>query len=323
MGRPRSTHYKWHRRSPGPRPPVKPRRPQPRALSTEERQKILDELHSERFQDQSPTAVYATLLDEGNYLGSISTFYRILRSQGEVRERRAQATHPPTVKPELVATRPNEIWSWDITKLYGPVKWTYYYLYVILDVYSHYVVGWLVAPKESAELAKQLIAETVRKEGIARDSLTIHADRGSSMASKPVAFLLADLGVTKSHSRPHVSNDNPYSESQFKTLKYRPDFPDRFTSIEHARQFCRAFFRWYNEEHHHSGIGLLTPTTLHHGLATEVIQNRAQVLTEAFEAHPERFVHGKPLPPAVPKEAWINQPEDCSLISQDNLSKNP
>ena len=311
MGLPRATHYKRHRRSPKPLRPDKPRQPQPRALSADERQKILEQLHSERFQNQSPAAVYATLLDEGLYLGSISTFYRILRSQKEVRERRAQATHPPTVKPELLAQRPNEIWSWDITKLLGPQKWTYYYLYVILDVFSRYVVGWLLAPNESSELAKQLIAETIRKEGVPPDSLTIHADRGSSMASKPVAFLLADLGVTKSHSRPHVSNDNPYSEAQFKTLKYRPEFPDRFDSIEQARQFCRVFFPWYNEEHHHSGIGLLTPATLHRGLAQEAIENRARVLAEAFAAHPERFVRGKPLPPAVPHSAWINRPEDA------------
>ncbi len=288
------------------RPPC----PQPRALSAAERQAILDVLHSERFQDQSPAAVYATLLDEGIYLGSIRTFYRILHQTGEVRERRAQATHPARVKPELMADAPRQVWSWDITKLKGPEKWTYYYLYVLIDIYSRYVVGWLLASQESSELAKQLIADSVQREGVEPGSLTIHADNGSSMASKPVAFLLADLGITKSHSRPHTSNDNPYSEAQFKTMKYRPEFPDRFESIEQARAFCRDFFRWYNDEHRHSGIGLLTPAAVHHGMVDEITERRAEVLAAAYASHPERFVRGRPRPLAVSQNVWINQPDD-------------
>ena len=246
VGAAQASYYRRHRHSPAPeRPAPIPHRerPQPRALTVTERQAILDVLHCERFADLAPAEVWAILLDEGVYLGSQSTFYRLLRQAGETRERRAQATHPAKVKPELVATAPNEVWSWDITKLLGPAKWTYYYLYVILDIYSRYVVGWMVASRESAALAEVLIRQTCAKQGIGRDQLTIHADRGSSMTSKPVAFLLADLGVTQSHSRPHVSDDNPYSEAQFKTLKYRPDFPARFTSIEAARLHCRTFFR--------------------------------------------------------------------------------
>ena len=277
-----------------------------------ERQAVLDILHSDRFRDQSPAAVYATLLDEGTYHASISTFYRILRQEGEARERRSQATHPPRVKPELLAQRPREVWSWDITKIRGPEKWVYYYLYVLIDVFSRYVVGWLLATKESADLAKELIAESVRREGIVANTLTIHSDNGPSMASKPVAFLLADLGVTKSHSRPHTSNDNPFSEAQFKTLKYRPDFPERFNSVEQARAFCQDFFAWYNDEHHHSGIGLLTPATLHTDRADEALEHRARVLAAAYESHPERFVNGLPLPPAVPSRTWINQPNDVA-----------
>ena len=224
---------------------------------------MLAALHGERFIDAAPPTVYAALLDEGRYLASVPTMYRVLRAAGEVRERRRQATHPPTVKPELVADAPNRVWSWDITKLLGPVKWTYYYLYVVLDVYSRYVPGWLLAPRESAALAEQLLRETIAKHAVPPGQLTVHADRGSSMASKPVALLLADLGVTKSHSRPHVSNDNPYSEAQFKTLKYRPDFPERFGALEDARAFCRGFFSWYNHDHRHSGIGFHTLSLIH------------------------------------------------------------
>ena len=273
---------------------------------------MLSVLHHERFVDQAPASVYATLLDEGRYLCSVPTMYRLLRAAGEVRERRRQATHPATVKPELLATRPNEVWSWDITKLLGPVKWTYFYLYVIIDIYSRYVVGWLLAHRESAELAERLLGETVRKQNILAQQLTIHADRGTSMASKPVALLLADLGVTKSHSRPHCSNDNPYSEAQFKTLKYRPEFPDRFGSIEDGRTFCQRFFRWYNEEHHHSGLGLHTPADVHFGRAPEIQLARARVLEAAYLAHPERFVRQLPLPPLLPGPAWINKPQEVS-----------
>jgi len=269
---------------------------------------VLGHLHSERFQDRSPAEVYATLLDEGRYFCAIRTMYRILEEAGESRERRDQLTHPPYTKPELLATGPNQLWSWDITKLLGPAKWTYFYLYVILDVFSRYVVGWMVADREGKELAKHFIAATYKKQGILPGQLTLHADRGSSMKSKPVAFLLADLGVTKTHSRPHVSDDNPFSESQFKTLKYRPEFPDRFGSLQDAREFCQTFFPWYNVEHHHSGIGLLTPEVVHYLRAEEVRASRQQTLDAAFAAHPERFVRKPPQPPALPTEVWINPP---------------
>jgi putative transposase len=311
VGAAQAGYYRRHRQSPAPaRPePIGHRhRRQPRALSAAEQQAILDALHSNRFVDMSPAQVWATLLDEGVYLGSESTFYRLLRQAGEVRERRRQATHPAKVKPELVANTPNAVWSWDITKLRGPAKWTYYYLYVILDIFSRFVVGWMVASRESAALAEVLIRQTCAKQGIDRDQLTIHADRGSSMTSKPVAFLLADLGVTQSHSRPHVSNDNPFSEAQFKTLKYRPDFPGRFGSIEAARAHCQDFFGWYNDEHRHTGLGLHTPADVHYGLAEAIRDKRAGVLDAAYTAHPERFVRKPPEPPKIPQISWINQP---------------
>jgi putative transposase len=311
--------YRRHRISPAParRAPVPHRdRAQPRALTAAERQAILDALHSPRFADLAPAEVWATLLDEGIYLGSQSTFYRLLRAAGETRERRRQATHPAAVKPELRAAGPNQCWSWDITKLHGPVKWTYYHLYVILDIYSRYAVGWMVATRESAALAERLIADTCAKQGIGQDQLTLHADRGSSMTSRPVAFLLADLGITQSHSRPHVSNDNPYSEAQFKTLKYRPYFPAQFTSIEHARAHCQDFFRWYNHEHRHSGLGLHTAADVHHGHATTVQTARAAVLAAACQAHPERFVSKPPAPPRLPASSWINPPGEKQTATQ-------
>jgi putative transposase len=252
--------------------------------------------------------VYATLLDEGEYHCSIRTMYRLLAKHGEVRERRDQLTHPPYQKPELLATAPNQLWSWDITKLLGPAKWTYFYLYVILDLFSRYVTGWMVTLRESAELAKRLIEESCQKQGIRRGQLTLHADRGTSMTSKPVAFLLADLGVTKTHSRPHVSNDNPYSESQFRTLKYRPEFPDRFGCLQDSRAFCQGFFRWYNQEHRHSGLGLLTPAMVHYGQAESILRQRQAVLDVAYQLHPERFVRSAPMPPQLPSEVWINKP---------------
>jgi putative transposase len=285
-------------------------------LTTDEQRLILHELHGDRFVDLAPAQVWAILLDEGRYLGSIATFYRLLRRAGESRERRRQATHPATVKPELVAAAPNAVWSWDITKLRGPAKWTYYHLYVILDIYSRYVVGWMVAQRESAALAEVLIRQTCAKQAIRRDQLSIHADRGSSMTSKPVAFLLADLGITQSHSRPHVSNDNPYSESQFKTLKYRPDFPARFDSIEAARAHCQRFFGWYNDEHRHSGLGLHTPADVHYGTADAVRDKRAGVLNDAYTAHPERFVRKPPEPPKPPTRSWINKPDDTEETTQ-------
>lgn len=295
------------RRPPEPRP-RQMRLPPARALSSVERETVLGVLHCERFVDRSPAQVWATLLDEGRYLCSERTMYRLLAERGEVRERRDQLAHPAYSKPELLATQPNELWSWDITKLLGPAKWTYYYLYVILDVFSRYVVGWTVQHRESAAVAEQLIAQAALQQQIRPGQLTLHADRGSSMTSKPVAFLLADLGVTKTHSRPYTSSDNPYSEAQFKTLKYRPGFPGRFDTIEQARRFCRPFFDWYNQEHRHSGIGLMPPEAVHYGRAETLHSERARVLAAAHAATPERFVRGVPRPPELPSAAWINGP---------------
>jgi putative transposase len=285
-----------------------PRRLSPRAMTGDEKRVVLAVLHEERFVDLAPSEVYATLLDEGTYHCSERSMYRVLAENKEVRERRAQLRHPKYAAPELLATGPNQLWSWDITKLHGPTKWSYFYLYVILDVFSRYVVGWLVAPAESKALAERFIRETCERQGIVPGTLTVHADRGSSMKSKPVALLLADLGVTKSHSRPHVSNDNPFSEAQFKTLKYRPDFPARFGCIEDARAHAKDFIDWYNLEHHHSGVGLFTPHDVHHGLAAQRHADRAIVLQDAHRAHPERFVRGVPVPLALPTEVWINKP---------------
>jgi putative transposase len=304
---PRASHYRNKRASLCPAV-TKSRPASPRALAAAERQTVLAHLHGERFQDRSPAAVYATLLDAGVYYCSIRTMYRLLQQKGESRERRNQLIHPPYKKPELLTVAPNQLWSWDITKLLGPAKWTYFYLYVILDVFSRYVTGWMVAHRESAELAKRLIAESCAKQNIARAQLTLHADRGSSMSSKPVAFLLADLGVTKTHSRPHVCDDNPYSESHFRTMKYRPEFPDRFGCIQDSRAFLQGFFRWYNEEHRHSGLALLTPAMVHYQQTALILEHRQTVLDAAYRIHPERFVHHAPKPAAVPTEVWINQP---------------
>jgi putative transposase len=307
LGVSRATIYRRRRPCPPPAP-----RPRPaRALTETERHGILAELHHPRFVDLAPAEVYAILLDEGRYLCSLRTMYRVLAAAQEVRERRNQLRHVAP-KPELLATRPNEVWSWDITKLLGPAKWTYYYLYVILDIFSRYVVGWMVAHQESAALAERLIAATCEKHEILAHQLTIHADRGSSMTSKPVALLLADLGITRTHSRPHVSNDNPFSEAQFKTLKYRPEFPDRFGSLEETRAFCHPFFIWYNTAHRHGGIGLLTPAMVHYGQAAAVRAHRADVLGAAYAAHPERFVRRPPAPPALPAAVWINPPAPIS-----------
>jgi len=306
MGAAPATIYR-RRRPPEPRP-RKPRPKPARSLSAPERDAVLEELNSERFVDSSPAQVWATLLDEGRYLASQRTMYRILAAQGQSRERRDQLVHPAYAKPELLATRPNELWSWDITKLMGPAKWSYFYLYVILDVFSRHVVGWAIQHRETASVAERLLAQSIEQQRIRPGELTIHADRGTSMRSKPVAYLLADLGVTKTHSRPYTSTDNPYSEAQFKTLKYRPDFPDRFDSILHARSWARDFFPWYNDEHRHSGIGLMTPATVHYGRATEVHDHRADVLAAAYAVNPERFVRGLPHPPKLPTAAWINPP---------------
>ena len=290
-------------------PSLAAQRPAPaRALSPGERAGVLAVLHQERFQDRSPAAIQATLLDEGQYLCSTRTMYRILQQEGEAGERRDQLVHPPYQKPELLATAPNQLWSWDITKLPGPAKWTYFYLYVMLDVFSRYVTGWMVAPKEKAELAKRFIEQTIAKHSIPAGQLNIHADRGKVMTSKPVAFLMADLGVTKTHSRPYVSDDNPYSESQFRTLKYRPEFPDRFGCIQDSRAFCQQFFHWYNEQHRHSGIGLLAPAMVHFGQTPVVLAQRQAVLDAAYAAHPERFVRQPPKPLPLPSAVWINRP---------------
>jgi putative transposase len=306
---PRASWYRRRRRRLSP-PPAAAKRHSVRALSEAEQQAVLTCLHEERFQDCSPAQVYAALLDEGQFHCSIRTMYRLLEARSESRERRDQLTHPPYQKPALLATQANQLWSWDITKLRGPAKWTSYHLYVILDVFSRFVVGWMIAYRESAELAKRLIEHSCQKQLTVPGQLTIHADRGSSMKSKPVALLLADLGVTKTHSRPHVSDDNPFPESQFRTLKYRPGFPDRFGSIEDARAFCQSFFPWYNHEHHHSGLGLMTPAVVHLGKAADLLIQRQAVLDTAFQAHPDRFVRQPPKPPSLPTAVWINKPPD-------------
>jgi putative transposase len=292
--------------------PVRERPPSPRALTTDEKAIVRAVLNSERFQDQAPREVYATLLDEAQYLCSWRTMYRILAENQEIRERRDQLQHPVYAKPELLATRPNQVWSWDITKLRGPALWTYYYLYVILDVYSRYVVGWMIAERESEALAQELIRATCAKQGIQPGQLTLHADNGSAMIAKSVAQLLIDLDVVKSHSRPHVSDDNPYSEAQFKTLKYRPDYPERFGCLVDARAWAQTFFAWYNADHHHTGLGLLTPAVVHHGQAETVLQKRQQVLAAAYAAHPERFVKHAPVPAQLPVAVWINPPKPAS-----------
>ena len=276
----------------------------------------MDELHSQRFQDKAPLEIYATLLDEGRYLCSPRTMYRILEAvHGAVKERRRQVRRSHYSKPELLATAPNQVWSWDITKLKGPAQWTYFYLYVIMDIFSRYVVGWMVAHREQQALAKRLIEQSCLKQNIAMGQLTLHADRGSSMKSKVVAQLLADLGVTKTHSRPHVSNDNPYSEAQFRTLKYCPQFPQRFGAIEDSRAFCQDFFSWYNKEHRHSGIALMTPEQVHYGMNNQVFKHRSGVLAAAFDKNPNRFKGKLPVPKSLPKAAWINKPETDQLES--------
>ena len=304
---PRPTYYRARLA-----PAMSGSRRSPRRLSDSERQWVLETLISERFRDQPVREVWAQLLDEGTYLCSVRTMYRILTENRAVRERRDQLRHPAYSRPELLATGPNQLWSWDITKLKGPHAWSCFHLYVVLDVYSRKVVGWLVAGRESATLAVELIRQSCQREGIRREQLTVHADRGPSMRSKPVAYLLADLGVTKTHSRPYTSTDNPYSESQFKTLKYQPDFPERFGSIEDARAFLRRFFDWYNNEHRHSGIGLVTPAQRHSGEDQIVYRERQTVLAAFYQQHPERFVRGVPSPPQLPGEVWINRPEQVA-----------
>lgn len=321
LGVPRAAIYRARRRQRGivrsvlcrPRPPL--------ALSPTERERLLAVLNSERFADMAPAAIYATLLEEGQYLASVRTMYRVLAEAGESGERRRQRVHPVYEKPELLATRARQVWSWDITKLKGPVRWSVYHLYVILDIFSRYVVGWMVALREASELAEQLIADTIAKQQITPGTLTLHADRGSSMRSKPVAALLIDLEVARTHSRPHVSDDNPYWESQFKTLKYRPEFPQRFGSLEDARAHCRRFFHWYNHEHRHSGIALMTPHAVHYGSAETLQAQRAQTLQRAFAEQPLRFKGRTPQPPPLPHAAWINPPKKETLTTDINNTR--
>ena len=312
LGRARATHYR-RRQLPKLGPPT-PRPIPPNALSEPERQAVLAVLRSEEFCDLAPAQVWARLLDDGIYLCSISTMYRLLAAAGENRERRRQRTHPAKKRPELIARAPNQVWSWDITKLRGPTRGVYYELFVIIDIYSRYVIDWIVAPAETGELAADFIDRAITTQGIARDQLTLHADRGTSMTSKPVSQLLVDLGVARSHSRPHVSNDNPYSEAAFKTLKYCPAFPTNFGSIHDARAFCETFFAYYNHEHRHSGIGLHTPASVHYGTATEIRAQRARTLNAAYDANPNRFNGRRPTPPKLPTKAWINDPSRQALI---------
>jgi putative transposase len=315
-------HATWYRR----RRPLAPRAARravpPLALSGAERSALLELLTSPRFADCTPYTAFARLLDEGRYLASVRTMYRVLGAAGLAGERRNQLVHPAHVKPELIATGVNQVWSWDITRLRGPMKWQFYYLYVLIDIFSRYVVGWLVAQAENAGLAGQLIEETCDKHGVARDSLTLHSDRGSPMRAKGTAELLVDLGVAASFSRPRISNDNPFSEAQFKTLKYRPEFPGRFESLEHARAFLREFFGWYNDEHRHSGIGFMTPAAVHFGRAPALHAQRAQVLAAAYAAHPARFKGRVPMPPELPTIVGINLPKNLTTETLHDLNEN-
>ena len=303
---PRATYYRALRPAAAPAE----RKAHPSTLTVVERDAVVSELTSNRFSDVTIPEVHATLLDEGTYMCSVSTMYRILHTNDMLKERRPQVSRAHYPRPELLATKPNQVWSWDITKLKGPVKWSYFYLYVILDIFSRMVVGWLVADRERSDIASELIEESCLRQGIQRNQLTLHADRGSSMQSKPVAHMLSDLGVTKSHSRPYVSDDNPFSEATFKTIKYRPEFPDRFGAIQHARDFSRDFFPWYNDEHHHSGIAMLTPSDVHYGRGADVLKARYQTMMQAFTANPRRFNGHVPKLQELPTEVWINKPEN-------------
>ena len=312
---PRSSYYRQQQVKPTVTEPRPVPTPSPRALPPAEQDRVRDLLNSERFADSSPRQMYGTLLDEGQYLCSVSTMYRILKANDEVRERRNQKRHPAYQKPELLATAPNQVWSWDITKLRGPVPHTYYYMYTILDIFSRYVVGYMIASRELASLARQLVADSCVKQGIEPAQLILHADRGSAMTSKTLALLLADLGVGKSHSRPYTSDDNPFSEAQFKTMKYRPGYPDRFGSSQDARNWAQPFIHWYNNEHRHTSLGLMTPATVHDGLAAELTGQRQVTLQAAYEKNPERFVKGTPVAPKLPTAVWINPPPAKDMVS--------
>ena len=304
----RATYYR-HGCDTKPTDVTRPR--SPRRIPDHEREKFLAIANSERFVDRPPAAIYASLLGDGEYVCSERSMYRILAENDQVRERRLLRSHSHYQKPELVATRPNQVWSWDITKLKGPRAWSYFHLYVIIDIYSRYVVAWLLAHRESADLAQRMIEEASQKQGVDPDQLTLHADRGPSMRSLTVGQLLEKLGVTKSHNRPYHSQDNPFSESQFKTLKYSPGFPDRFHGgYDEALEFCRRYFPWYNQEHRHSGIALLTPEDVHYGHADAILERRQQTLLEAYHRTPERFVNGPPSAGQLPKAVWINQPTE-------------
>ena len=317
---PRSSLYRLRKPVAKVPKPQRERTKPPRALANGEKEEVRSVLNSERFQDQSPRQVYATLLDEGVYHCHWRTMYRILDEYQEVRERRNQLRHPVYSRPELLATGPNQLWSWDITKLRGPVKLRYYYLYVMLDVFSRYIVGWMVAERESAALSEELITAACANQRIEEDQLTIHADRGGPMIAKPITLLMNDLGVTKTHSRPRVPDDNPYSEAHFRTLKYSPTYPERFGSLLDARQWSQRFFTWYNQQHHHSGLALLTPADVHHGRSEEILTQRQAVLQQAFRTHPERFVKGRPTPAQLPNAVWINQPAPDISLNEPLLS---
>jgi transposase InsO family protein len=308
LGKSRATLHR--QRNPEPaaeKAPPGPRAPHPAALTGAEQAALLAVLDSERFADKSPAQVYAILLDEGIYLASIRTMYRVLTLADQVRERRAQAAHPPRVRPELVATGPDQVWTWDITKLKGPWRGIYFDLDVMLDIFSRKVIHREIHPGEDGDLAKAFMKHAIIANGGAKPKY-IHADNGTSMTSMTVANLLTDLNITRSHSRPHVSNDNPYSEAAFKTLKYCPVFPGSFETIGDARAFCDTFFTYYNNEHRHSGIGLHTPATVHDGTAWAIQACRQQVLDSAFAARPDRFRGRRPLAPRLPAKVWINKP---------------
>lgn len=315
LGVPRSSRYAA--RHPRPVKERRPAPPSPRALTACEKTTVRETLNSDRFADQAPREAYATLLDEGTYQCSVSTMYRILRENAEVQERRNQLRHPAYAKPQLVATGPNTVWTWDITKLLGPVVGVYFYLYVLLDLFSRFVVGWLVAEREAAALAEQLIADSCRRQQIAREQLTLHSDRGAPMTAKSLSVLLADLGVTPSLARPRIPDDNAFSEAQFKTVKYHPTFPGRFGGVLDARVWCQQLFHWYNYEHHHTALGLMTPAAVHTGQAGQLHLQRQAVLAAAYAVHPERFVKGLPQPPALPSEVWINRPEPAEKARPD------